>query len=170
MDRIFEFFLRRQYEDGMALADQSDLLELLPVGPEPVQRYVARFRCNTLVRGRRGEITEAAEFAVAFFFAADFLRCVRPLEAVTWLGPDSAFHPNVRPPLICVGRIPPGTSLVELLYQAHAVGTGAKVTVQETDALNWDACAWARRNQHRYPADRRPLKRAEVDFAVEEIR
>ena len=30
MDKIFESFLQRQYEEGMSLAADSDLLELYP--------------------------------------------------------------------------------------------------------------------------------------------
>jgi hypothetical protein len=60
--------------------------------------------------------------------------------------------------------------LIDILYQAHEVGTGNKLMMLEHDALNWDACAWARRNMDRFPVDRRPLKGAAVDFEIEEVR
>jgi hypothetical protein len=50
-DKIFESFLRRQYEEGMELARSSDLVQLYPMGGEPPDRYVAAFRCKGLVRG-----------------------------------------------------------------------------------------------------------------------
>jgi hypothetical protein len=44
-----------------------------------------------------------------------------------------------------------------------------KVTMREDDALDRDACAWARRNQFRFPVDDRGMTRRAVGFAVETI-
>ena len=60
-------------------------------------------------------------------------------------------------PFICPGRIVPGMSLVDLLYQVYEILTYQKLTTH--DALNREAAAWARANQGRFPTDRRPLKR-----------
>jgi hypothetical protein len=81
---------------------------------------------------------------------------------LTWLAPRDIWHPNISAdaPVICVGRLAPGTALVDLLYQLFEVITWNKVTMREDDALNRAACQWARRNGHRFPVDRRPLKRS----------
>jgi len=167
MDNIFAGFLTEQLADGLALAESSDCLQLAPLGPEPVQRYLAQFAATTLVRNARGEVGEARGFAVGFWFPSDYLRRADPYEVATWLAPAEVFLPNVRPPFLCLGRIAPGTSLCDLLYQAFEIGTGAKVTMREDDALNAPACAWARRSLDRFPIDSRPLKRLAIDFAIE---
>jgi hypothetical protein len=69
-------------------------------------------------------------------------------------------------PLICVGRLKPGTWLVDLLYQCYEIITYQKVTMREDDALNPLACVWSREHQQRFPIDRRPLKwRAALEAA-----
>jgi hypothetical protein len=168
VDRIFEAFLHRQHADGMALAEASDLLELSPLGAAPARRYLAHFNCRTLIRSDRGEVGAAGQFAVGIWFPDDYLRRCNPAEVVTWLAPANAFHPNIRPPFICLGRMTPGVSLVDLLYQVHEIGVGAKLTVREDDALDPVACKWARRHRERFWVDRRPIKRATLDFALEE--
>lgn len=168
MDRIFGSFLEHQFDEGRKLDEASDLLELMPIGRAPVQRYIARFACRTLV-SRGGDVEEAAGFTVGIAFSGDFLRHVNPYEVATWLAPADVFLPNVRAPFICLGRITPGMSLVDLLLQTYEIGTGAKLTVREDDALNPLACAWARRHMDRFPIDARPLKRSVLDVELEEI-
>jgi len=159
-DRVLEAFLLRQREEGLALASQSDLLDLLPLGPGPATHYVARFFCRGLVRSTDGEIEEANHFEVGIWFPPDYLRRAEAWQVLTWLGPRSIFHPNIHGSraAICVGRIRRGMSLVDLLYQCYEIITYQKRTVREDDALDADACVWARANDHRLPVDRRPLK------------
>jgi len=169
MDKVIEGFLRTQFEQGMALATQSDLLDLVPLDPPPlVRRYLAHFHCTGLVRTPSGEIAEAKQFAVGIAFPDEYLRWVEPSQVLTLLSPRGAFHPNIsdRGPFVCVGRMAPGTSLVDLLYQLHEIITYNKATVDERNAFNFDACQWARANAARLPVDRRPLKRRRIDFAV----
>lgn len=168
-DRIFESFLERQYEEGMALARSSDLLELVPMEGNPPRAYVAGFRCQGLVESGRGEIVPADRFEVGIFFPSDYQRRVDPVRVLTWLGPPHVFHPNIGPPWICVGRLDPGTGLVDLLYQVFEVITYNKVTMREDDALNLLACSWARTHQDRFPVDRRPLKRRSLELNVEPL-
>ena len=166
MDKVFDGFVRTQFDDGMALATESDLFDLVPLDPPPlVRRYIACFHCTGLVRAASGEIAEANQFAVGIAFPDDYLRRVEPSHVLTWLTPGEIFHPNIRAPFICVGRMGPGTSLVDLLYQIHEIITYNKATVREDDALNVDACQWARANAHRLPVDRRPLKRRRGEAA-----
>ncbi len=172
MDRVFDGFLRQQYEQGMALAQDSDLLELLALeGPPAPQHYLARFRCKGLVRTTDGSVLEADEFLVGVFFPSDYLRRADAAQVLAWLGPRNVFHPNIsdRAPFICVGRLAPGTALVDILYQCFEIITYQKATVREDDALNHDACAWARRNAQRLPVDTRPLKRRALALQVEPL-
>jgi ubiquitin-protein ligase len=169
MNRVIEAFLRAQFREGMDLAEQSDLLDLVPLDPPPVvRRYIACFHCTGLVRAPSGEIVEANQFAVAIAFPDDYLRWAEPSQVLTWLSPREVFHPNIsnRGPFICIGRMGPGTALVDLLYQIHEIITYNKATVREDDALNVDACQWARANAARLPVDRRPLKRRRTGPAV----
>jgi len=158
-DPVFTAFLARQYEEGMALAAASDLVELWPFTGRPPDRYVARFSCTGLVRfGSR--VVEYRGFEVGIWFPSDYLRRAEPSQVLTWLGPREVFHPNIshRLPFICVGRLTAGTGLVDLLYQCFEIITWQKVTMREDDALNPGACGWAREHQDRLPVDRRPLK------------
>ncbi|MGH7201180.1 MAG: hypothetical protein ACREJB_11280 [Planctomycetaceae bacterium] len=169
-DPIFASFLQAQSEQGMALAAQSDLLTLEPVR-EPhalvegiPQAYVATFHCKGLVRERDGEVREADRFEVGIYFARDHLRTVRPEQVLTWLSPVNAWHPNIRWPWICGGKIVAGVELVDLLYQCFEIIT--YFNWASHDGLNADACQWARNHQDRFPIDRRPLKRRTLNLDV----
>jgi hypothetical protein len=167
-DNVFQGFLKQQFAQGMKLSAESDLLDLQPLaaGSDPPNRYLAKFYCKGMVRGEGGEIVEASEFHVGIWFPSDYLRHVRPFETLTWLHPFNAWHPNVLPPAICVGKIPAGTELVDLLYQAFEIITFN--TWASHDALNKDAAQWARNNQDRFPIDRRPLKRRALQVIVQD--
>lgn len=158
-DPVYHAFLARQHEEGMALAAASDLVDLWPFTGDPPDRYVARFGCTGLVR-RGTRIQEAGCFEVGIWFPSDYLRRAEPSQVLTWLGPREVFHPNIshRLPFICVGRLSPGTALVDLVYQCFEIITWQKVTMREDDALNPGACGWAREHHGRLPVDRRPLK------------
>jgi hypothetical protein len=168
-DAIFRAFLERQAEEGKALAEASDILqlEILPTG----QHFVARFACKGLVKESDGIVREAEEFHVGVFFGADYLRTANPYETLTFFGPPTAYHPNIAfgAPFICVGRFAPGTPLVDLLFQAFEIIAYQKFTPREDDALNKEACCWARANQSRFPIDPRPLKRRLLTLEVERV-
>jgi len=169
-DHILEGFLLRQREEGLALSQASDLLDLVPVAGS-LQHYVARFGCRGLVQDAAGDIVEASSFALGIFFPETYLRAADPFTVLTMLEPLRAWHPNISPraPFICVGDIAAATPIVELLYRCFEVITYQRVTMLEKNALNRPACAWARRNLHRFPVDRRGLKRQAVDFAIEDV-
>jgi hypothetical protein len=170
-DKILEGFLRRQLEEGMALAAASDLVDLTPADKGLPRRYVVEYRCKGLVRKSNGddEIVEADRFAVGIRFPSEYLRHAEPAEVLTWLGPRNVWHPNIMAPVICVGRLTPGTPLVDIVYQVFDIITLNKVTVREDDALNPSACQWARHNMHRFPIDRRPLKRRVLRLEVKDL-
>ncbi len=169
-DRILETFLARNQLEGCALAEESDLLTLEPIGA-PADRYRVEFRCKGLVERTPGEIVEADRFQVKVWFPSTYLRIADPFRVLTWLGPQGAFHPNISAtePFICIGRLAPGTGLVDILYQVYSVITWNKVNMQEHDALNPAACQWARQHRDRFPVDRRPLKRQAMALRVADV-
>ena len=184
MDRVLQGFLSRQFDDAMALNAASDLVTVLPIDERLIARaagvpgadeagsprhYLARFTCTGLVRSAAGEIVEAHEFHVGVFFASGHVRRVNPFQLVTWLGPPNVFHPNINPPHICIGRLVPGIPLVDILEQCCELISFRKLTMREDDALNRDACVWARRNQSRFPIDQRSMTRRAVDFQLESL-
>jgi hypothetical protein len=160
-DPILTSWLRQQYEEGTALAEQSDLFDLDPVPHARIdgvpQAYVARFHNTGLVREPDGEIVEASEFHVGIYFPRHHLRHASTFEILTWLSPANICHPNVRLPYLCAGRIAPGVELVDLVYQVFEIISYHNWASH--DALSPEAAQWARHNQHRFPRDRRPLKR-----------
>lgn len=168
-DQIFEAFLDTQFDQGMALARASDLLELAPVDSPSHQRYVAEFRCRGLVRLPNGDIEEGDRFGVGIHFPDDYLRRVDPYQILFWLGPQNVWHPNIsdKAPAICLGHLGPATPLVDLLYQVFEIITYHKYSA--VDSLNQGAAAWARQNQHRFPVDTRPLKRRVVTFDLSPV-
>jgi len=170
-DVIFEGWIEKQYRDGLALAQASDILTLVPVpgaGGAPTD-YLARFQARTLVR-RAGAVEPVNEFTAAVHFPPDYLRrVVNPGQVVMLLWPPEVYHPNARLGSVCTGRLPPGTGLGEILWQVYEILTYQRVTPREDDALNPDACAWARANLHRFPIDPRPLKRRDLDLEIEPL-
>ena len=168
-DSIYESFLAKQEQEGFALARSSDILELFPAEPSPAQRYLGRFLCKGLVRAPSDEIEVAERFEVGISFGSDYLRRADGFQVLTWLGPRRVFHPNISDlaPVICIGRIAPATPLTDLLHRCYEVISYQRFTPREDDALNVAACAWARRNQHRFPVDDRPLKRRAVAIRAE---
>jgi hypothetical protein len=166
-DAIFGAFLQKQLQEGTSLAQSSDIVRIFPLTP---QHFAVQLRCRGLVRAGGAGVASADCFEVGIFFPVDYLRIARPFEVVTWFGPPNVFHPNIsdKAPLICIGRLFPGTPLVDIIDQVFRIVTYQKVTMREDDALNRDACAWARRNQDRFPIDSRPLKRRDLHLEITE--
>jgi hypothetical protein len=166
VDKIYDNWLNAQHEHGVELSVSSDVVELVALAR---QLFVVRFHCKGLVQDVGGEVREGDLFEVGYRFADDYLRRVNPAEVVTWLRPGNVFHPNIMPPLCCLGSITPGTSLVELIYRTYEVISYQNVMPDERDALHPAACNWARRHQGRFPLDDRPLKRRGSQVNVEVV-
>ena len=159
-DQIFEAFLKRQFEEGMALAGCSDVLDLTPLDGSPPFRYIAHFEGGRgLVRDSRRQIVEYDKFMVGIWFPEDYLRRVNIPEVLTYLGPHrEPWHPNMRPPYICA-HIEPATPLVDILYTCWEIWTWNLFATGD-EGLNHAASQWSRRqDRSRFPIDRRPLKR-----------
>jgi ubiquitin-protein ligase len=163
-DPIFERFLNRQMEEGIKIARESDLLSL-HMPPFAPPHFVAEYRCRSLVRGDDGEIFDADHFQLGVWFPPDYLRRADPFEMLRLFTPG-VWHPNVSPPFICIGKIAPGMSLVDILFQVWDILAYQKFNPREDNALNKAACAWVRSNQDRFPTDLRPLKRRALNLEV----
>jgi hypothetical protein len=169
MDTILNSWLDRQHQEGMKLASESDVVTLHPGPGLSPQEYLARFDCPTLVQEDE-TIAQHTGFDALIRFPLDYLRCVpNPAIVVALLTPAGAYHPNVAPPLMCIGNIAPGTSLCELLCQIFDIMTFNKLTPNEHDALNSEACSWARNHMHLFPLTSRPLRRRDISLDITEI-
>lgn len=163
-DKIFSAFLTRQLEEAEALQRASTLVEIQPVAP---QAFAVDLRCKGLVRKADGAIATADRFQVGVWFPSDYLRRASAIEVVSWLGPPEIFHPNILYPLICIGRLIPATPLVEIVFRVFRIVTYQSAAMH--DALNQDAAAWARRHQHLFPVDDRPLKTRGCGLNIENL-
>jgi hypothetical protein len=168
VDEILESFLRHQQTEATALARASDVLELVPIGPVPARRYLARFHCRGLA-WRDGQAVAVELHEVGIQFPPDYLRRISVPEVLTWLSPLDAFAPNIRFPFICVGSIAPATPLVQLLESCHQIITWNKLTLLEEESLQSAACAWARSHPADFPIDTRPLLRRTLSLSFEDV-
>ncbi len=156
-DESFRSFLEANREQGVALAEASDLLDLEPEPHDPPQKYIATYHCRGLVQGAGGDIDEADFFQVGIWFPPNYLDEVNAYHVLTMLGPPNVFQSNIRGPFICLKNLGPGTDLVSILYQLFELLTFQSYALH--DPLNQAAAQWARNNKHRLPVDPRPLKR-----------
>ena len=168
-DRVFTNFLESQYEKAIELDRASDIVHVFPKTSQLCQLYAALFRCKGLVI-EKGNVIEHNEFSVGIFFPDDYLRRCDPTQIITWLSPRNVWHANIKNPFVCVGRITPGTGIVDLLHRIFEVVSYQKITMVESNALNREACQWARNNSDRFPLDRRPLRRRRIELTQEQKR
>lgn len=155
MDGVLAYFREAQALLARQLAAESDLLDVDVLDPAHI---VARYRCRGLVRAGSGAIEVADDFVAGFYFGSDYLRGQHPMSVVTWLAPHHVWHANVRAPAVCVGPIEPGTPVDELIFRVWDLITWNNATIVEREALNPDACVWARHHPEALPVDARPLK------------
>ena len=170
MDPILKGWLECQQTEATQLVAASSVLKLFPGLGAPPREYLARYDCPTMVHEQATGVTQQTGFDVLIRFPLDYLRAVpNPAFVVALMSPDNAFHPNVRAPFICLGDIAPGTSLCEILYQVFEIMTFQRLTPNENDALNKDACAWVRNNMERFPLGAAALRSRPVAFAITAI-
>lgn len=156
-DPILQAFRAQQLVAAKALAERGDILKLRSLDPGAApSAYHVTFHCKTLVLDGT-EVREADRVEVGFFIPPDYLERVDPVRTVSILNPFNIFHPNVLGPVICIGRMTPGTELTDLIYQVYEIVTFQKYATH--DSLNKRAAQWCRNNHARLPLERRPLKR-----------
>jgi ubiquitin-protein ligase len=167
-DPIQQKFLRWNFEQGTQFAAQSDIVHLDPqptLPGMPPDRYLAVFRCNGLIHDGQS-VRVGNQFAVGIAFPADYLVAPPNVVRILTLLTPNVWHPNVAmtAPVLCVGHITPGMTLVEHLYQLYEIFSWQKLATH--DPLNPAAAQWARdpANRARFPVDRRPLKRRAIEI------
>lgn len=156
-DPILQGFLEAQFKSARQLAEQSDIVEIMPLPPFPPERYLLRFKCACLRGTDAADLKSADQVLVGIAFPPDYLRSINGGEVVTLLDPPDLFHPNVKSPFICVGDLSPGTSLIDLAHQVYEIVTFQKRNT--VHGLNPLAIEWTRSHQDRLPLDARPLRR-----------
>ena len=156
-DPIYQGFLEAQFNSGRQLAEQSDIVEIMPMPPFPPDRYLLRFKCACLRGTSAAELTEGNQVLVGIAFPPDYLRNINAGDVVTLLDPPDLFHPNVKNSFICIGDLSPGTSLVDLAHQIYEIVSFQKKNT--VHGLNGLAIEWARNHEDRLPLDARPLRR-----------
>ena len=159
MDLVFQKFLEANWQHAKELASASDMVELMPLGSAPPRVVLARFHAGCYIKTPSG-IRVRKGFTVGYRFPEQYLSSshVMPLEVLQFLEPANVFHPNIRPPGICLGlALKPGTELRELLFRVYELVTYQRRS-NPADPLNPEACQWVRSNWPVKPADARPLK------------
>jgi len=152
---VMNEWLSAQQRAAADISDRSDIVTVKPYMGVPASAYIAEFDCRGLVQ-TDGGIEVCDRHVVGIRFPNDYLRrSSRPGEIVTLLEPSNSWHPNALGFLLCLGHIPVGMSLVDLICQIYSVLTWQRYTPVESDALNRDACSWARRNTARLPVEPR---------------
>lgn len=166
-DPIRASWLLEQEADWRLFAAQTDMVDVAPVDAAPHQRYLAHFRCRSLVKQRSGRIEQFTEGVTAgITFRDDHLRFVEPLLLVSLVTPQNIWLPNVGRGMICVGHVRVGISLIDTIYQTFAILSGQNWSL--ASVLNAEAADYARDHQDLFPIDPRPLKRRQVGLDMKE--
>jgi len=167
VDNVFESFLIDQHDEAMALVDSSDLLDLKAID-DSRRLYIATFHAKGLTADRNGEVGEVDRVDIGIRLPEDYLRRVETAEVLTYLGPYQPWHPNIRPPYICL-HLTPGMPLVDLLYACFELWTW-NLYYTGDEGLNHAASQWARnQDPGRFPIDTRPLKRRNLQIEVQPV-
>jgi hypothetical protein len=166
-DPVMSDFLRNNRDELAARAAPRELLDVADLGARVPWLYRLTFGTSGLIR-QNDEIREWNQHIVAVRFLPDYLRRADRFEMLLLIEPRDAFHPNLRPPGICV-QIYPGEPLIEICESLHALFSWRLRNLREDDALNPIACAWGRSNIHRLPLDDRPLFGHKHSFVLEPL-
>jgi hypothetical protein len=78
-DRVYTTFLENTLTQALALADESDILQVLPLPPLPPSRYLCQFKLPFLRRVPSGEVVVAGGPVLAgLHFPEDYLHSAEP--------------------------------------------------------------------------------------------
>jgi hypothetical protein len=149
---VYLNFLSSQEKSLALLARSGDRVDVNPYAYPPESStpnaYLIKIRCRSAVKYQDEISEEEREHLIGVSFPPDYQRKAHDSSRiVTLLSPDNIFHPNIMGPMICLGQIAPATPAVEICTRVHEVLTCQRITMREDDALNGDACQWARHTQ-----------------------
>ncbi len=168
LDRQLESWLAAQLVEWKQFAHLTDRVRVTPVDDDKApRRYVAQFDCRGLLRHDNGEVTTFDTFLAAIQFGEDHLSRVDPLRLVWMLSPPGLFHPNVKDSRVCLGHLPPGVGLVDIIYQLYSIVTFQNYNLRSY--LNEASAVWVRDHLSELPVDARPLKRREFEIHMMEV-
>ncbi|MDA1077395.1 MAG: hypothetical protein O3A63_22010 [Proteobacteria bacterium] len=173
IDRILESFLQQQGVLVQAFCDGSSRLhcELIQTDESlPPNLFLIRLTCqHTLFEGDEIIVSdEPCTFAI--HMPEDYLRRPNPNPGriLSLIEPRMCAHPNMQWPFICAGSIAPGTDAVDLILRVHDLLTYNQFTPREDDALNQQACRWAREHMKDFPLETRPLRDLQLSAITHE--
>ena len=171
IDEILNDFLREQFTQAMDLASQSDLVTVTPLRGRPPTQYVVEFRCKGLAKDARDKVVMIdGPWGFGVNFPANYVRGgFHVADVVAYLGPvPRPVHPNLRPPFVCF-EVRPAMPLTEIIYTLYDFLTWNLFSTHD-EGLAHDSAQWYRnQNPNRFPIDRRPLKRRELNLTVKPI-
>ena len=161
-DPIFDSFLQQQLEAMQKINRDSEIVVLRAEPREIPRRYIAQFRCTTVIR-RNGNEPELSNgpIDIGINFPATHLRKAPHSSMVfTLLRPLDLFHPNFLNSAICT-TVRPGAKLNDLVFNMWAMLTfqNMRSGVRTEHPLNKDAASWCNRNLGQFPTDTSPLYR-----------
>lgn len=135
---IFEDFLEHSHQAALALAEDSDVLQVTRLPVRGVGTWIAEFAISYLSQGPDGSVRLAAgPIGVMIQMTPEYLRQVSPLEVVQVREMD-LFHPNFLWPVLCVGEVRPGMPLPQILRHVYEILTYENYATD--DGLNPIAC------------------------------
>ncbi len=161
MDAVLEAYLYDTHRRAMEFAAASDVIRLQAGPGNPPHVYLAHFDAPCYVFGPAGEVGLHQGFTLGISFPPDYLRAtlVPAQNLLHFVDPREVWHSNIRWPFICIGHIAPGCDIVEILLRVYELATfQRKASPDEFDALNPDACRWARQHWPVEATTRMPLK------------
>lgn len=156
-DPVMQAFLSNSRDELLSRCRPDSLLEFACLGRQSPWLWRLTFRTRGLAMAAESDAPVVADRHVfALRILPDYLRRADRFEMLRLISPESAFHPNLAPPGVCV-QITPGESLVEICHSLHALIGWRLRQLNESDALNPKACVWGRSNLAKLPIDSRPL-------------
>jgi ubiquitin-protein ligase len=150
---IRETRLNNDYQRVRELVDRSQFIHVLATEGDPPEKYLIRFTCKGVEKiNAHGKPVIRESHEVSVYLHAEY-----PLKQPQLKWKTPIFHPNIHVTgAVCIGAWWPAKTLDELL---HSLGEMIQFkNVDAGDPMNSKAAVWARRHEHLFPIDARPLK------------
>jgi len=150
---IRETRLRNDLKSVQSLVNRSELIHIVTTDGDPPEKYLIRFTCKGVEKlNSSGSPKFRESHDVSVYLHAEY-----PLKQpqLKWLTP--IFHPNIHVTgAVCIGAWWPAKTLDELLLTLAEMVQYKNFDPK--DPMNSRAAAWALRNKHLFPVDKRSLK------------
>jgi len=172
-DPIFDSYLEHQFGAMDKINAESDIVALRAEPREIPRRYIAQFRCTTIVRqdGKEPELSNGPIDIGINFSSTHLRKAPHPSMVFTLLRPLDLFHPNFLGSAICT-TVRPGAGLNDMVFNLWSMLTFQRMRsgIRTEHPLNIDAATWCNRSLDQFPTDTRPLfRRVEPEAAIPAI-